>query len=476
MNPVLELVEIQLTRPFDDFIRFFEGEQLPVLLNAPGIKSVRTGPKLLRQSYQSESNEAVSFTQWESLEAHEAFVQSEAAKGFFQRVSHWISGPPIVKHYDVGCKVTVLEQAPEFGEIGAGVQVPPNAARELIRWGLEEEMEKISSKPAFLNYRNWRTGEVRGSSKLFDHRTRFGAPYWQVYRPDYHSILLKAALEAGANLRSGCTVVDYEPGHGTVILESGERVVGDLIVGCDAEPHETGDTCFRAVLKAEVLHQDPELAPLVTNPGFEQWYNMQKEKTYNLLMVIPDDHSMVGYKAPASASDVRKAFAGWNTTTTKLLNLIPEDLERWRLIDLRPVSGWIHPSNRMLVIGDAVHATLPYLAQGAAMAIEDAACLGSLLSKIQSRDKIPEALALFQEIRQTRAHTVQRGSWTNRFFIHMNEGEQYDMREDVFAAGDYPGSPNLMANVLFQDWLYGYDVIRDTQRKWQEKFEKIAKL
>jgi salicylate hydroxylase len=155
-------------------------------------------------------------------------------------------------------------------------------------------MEKISSKPVFLNYRNWRTGEVRGSSRLFDHRTRFGAPYWQVYRPDYHSILLNAALEAGAKLRSGCTVVDYKAGEGTVILESGERIVGDLVVACDgvksiarkaigqaAEPHETGDTCFRAVIPGEVLLQDPELAPLVTNPGFEQW--------------LGPDHHIIGY-------------------------------------------------------------------------------------------------------------------------------------------------------------------------------------
>lgn len=388
----------------------------------------------------------------------------------------------------VGCEVTVLEQAPEFGEIGAGVQVPPNAARELIRWGLEDEMESISSKPTLLNYRNWRTGEVRGSSRLSDHRNRFGAPYWQVFRPDYHNILLKAALKSGANLRSGCTVVGYEAERGTVILQSGERVVGDLIVACDGvksiarkaigqdvEPHETGDTCFRAVLPGEVLLQDPELAPLVTNPGFEQWlgpdhhiigYNMQQGKTYNLLMVIPDDNSMVGYKAPASASDVREAFAAWNSIATKLIKLVPENLEKWRLIDLRPVSNWVHPSNRMVVIGDAVHATLPYLAQGAAMAIEDAACLGFVLSKVHSRDKIGEVLAFFHSIRRERAHTIQRGSWTNRFFIHMNEGPQYDMREEVFAAGDYPGSPNLMANVLFQEWLYGYDVIYDAQQKW----------
>ena len=248
-------------------------------------------------------------------------------------------------------------------QIGAGVQVPPNAARELIRWGLEDEMEKISSKPTLLNYRNWKTGEAHGSSKLSNHKARYRAPYWQVFRPDYHTILLKAALKAGATLRSGCTVIGYEAEKGTVILQSGEKVVGDLIVACDGvksiarkaigqnvEPHETGDTCFRAVIPGEVLLQDPELAPLVRDPGFEQWlgpdhhiigyvsstclirtrligiirYNMQKEKTYNLLMVIPDDHSMVGYKAPASASEVRKAFKGWNPVLVPQLRAVPK--------------------------------------------------------------------------------------------------------------------------------------------------------
>ncbi|KAH6642750.1 salicylate hydroxylase [Boeremia exigua] len=399
-----------------------------------------------------------------------------------------------------GHKVTVLEQAAEFGEIGAGVQVPPNAARELIRWGLEDEMERIASKPGLLNYRNWKTGEARGISELSTHRARFGAPYWQVYRPDYHSILLKAALKAGATLRPGCTVTAYEPEQGTVVLESGERVVGDLVVACDGvksiaraamgqdvEPHETGDTCFRAVIPGEVLRRDPELASLVTTPGFEQWlgpdhhiigYNMQKEATYNLLMVIPDDNTMVGYKAPASASEVRTAFAGWNPVCTKLLTLVPPDLERWRLIDLKPVSKWLHPSSRLLLIGDAVHATLPYLAQGAAMAIEDASALGFCLSSTRTRSRadIAPALRFFHDLRRGRAHAIQRGSWANRFFIHMRDGPQWEMREEVFRAGDYPGSPNLMADSLFQEWLYGYDVVRDAGERWEGRAGGSARL
>ncbi|EMC95135.1 hypothetical protein BAUCODRAFT_149158 [Baudoinia panamericana UAMH 10762] len=401
----------------------------------------------------------------------------------------------------VGHEVTILEQAPAFGEIGAGVQVPPNAARELIRWGLCDKMAAIASTPDRINYRSWKTGKATGFSRLSNHEQRYGAPYWQVFRPDYHTILLEAAIAAGVKLRPGCVVSSYDPPNGAVVLESGEMVKGDLIVAADGvksiarhavgqevEPHETGDTCFRAVIPGEMLLADPDLASLVSTPSFEQWlgpdhhiigYNMQKDKNFNLLMVIPDDEKMKGYKAPATGEEVRQAFAGWSQMTRKLLAMIPEDVERWRLIDLPPVQNWVHPSNRMVVIGDAAHATLPYLAQGAAMAIEDASALGFALSKISKRNKVdlPAALAFFCALRRERAHTVQRGSWTNRFFIHMRDGPQYEMREDVFQAGDYPGSPNLMGNSLFQDWLYGYDVLQDAEKQWQRAHGTVlAKL
>lgn len=220
-------------------------------------------------------------------------------------------------------------------QIGAGVQVPPNASRELIRWGLGDQMEAVCSKPSRINYRNWRTGKPEGFTDMSTHMQRYGAPYWQVYRPDYHKVLLQAAEEAGADLRKNATVVRYRPEEGAVVLESGEVVRGDLVVaadgvksiarkalGRDVEPHETGDTCFRVVIPREVLVRDPELAPLSLDPNFEQFlgpdhhiigYNMQKEKTFNLLMVIPDDRKMKGYKTPATASEVRNAYKGWSS-------------------------------------------------------------------------------------------------------------------------------------------------------------------
>lgn len=156
-------------------------------------------------------------------------------------------------------------------------------------------MAKIASRPNRINYRSWRTGEVRGFSDLSNHESRFGAPYWQVFRPDYHTILLDAAIQAGANLRAGCIVKEYDPPNGSVTLESGEVVKGDLVIAADGvksisrkaigqnvEPHETGDTCFRTVIPGEILLSDPDLAPLVQTPGFEQW--------------LGPDHHIIGYE------------------------------------------------------------------------------------------------------------------------------------------------------------------------------------
>lgn len=153
-----------------------------------------------------------------------------------------------------------------------------------MRWGLETQMEEIASQPDRISYRSWETGKPQGHTDLYNVRERFGAPYWQVFRPDYHKVLLQAAQRAGANIRKASEVKTYLPEEGAVILADGTRVTGDLIIaadgvksiarkaiGIDTEPHETGDSCFRVVIPAEKLLADPELAELSTRPGFEQW-------------------------------------------------------------------------------------------------------------------------------------------------------------------------------------------------------------
>lgn len=103
------------------------------------------------------------------------------------------------------------------------------------------------------------------------------------------------------------------------------------------------------------------------------------------------------------------------------------------------------------------------------MAIEDAVVLGSELSHIKSKDELPRLLQFFYRVRVNRAHAIQRGSFTNRFFIHMEEEEPLEMRRGVFEYGDCPSSPNLMGNTIFQDWLYGYDAAADAAKIWEQE-------
>lgn len=100
------------------------------------------------------------------------------------------------------------------------------------------------------------------------------------------------------------------------------------------------------------------------------------------------------------------------------------------------------------------------------MAIEDASALGTVLSHLNSIEELPNLLQVYLRTRQDRAHAIQRGSYTNRFFIHMSKGPMLDMRNEIFEAGDYNGSPNLMGNTLFTDWLYSYDAVKEAEREY----------
>lgn len=173
--------------------------------------------------------------------------------------------------------------------------MPPNAARELIRWGLGDDMAAIASQPQRINYRDWQTGRPEGYTDFTTVQQKYGAPYWQVFRPDYHAVLVEAATRKGIQVRKGCTVVEYRPSESSVVLANGEVVQGDLVVVADGvkslarrsilgrhlEPRETGDTCFRTVIPTEKMLADPDLAALVKAPGFEQ--------------ILGPDHHIIGF-------------------------------------------------------------------------------------------------------------------------------------------------------------------------------------
>ena len=194
-----------------------------------------------------------------------------------------------------GHKVTLFEAASALADVGAGIQVSPNAARLLRRWGAGPALDAVGVRPHALVLRRYADGARVGYTRWTDMEERYGAPYYHVHRADLHRILVDVALRdtdtdtdtAGVTLRLGARVVSVDPDADTpsLTLVSGEVVRGDLIVGADgvksltqrvvlghANPAEpTGDAAYRAIIPSSLLAADPELRELVDVPEMTGW-------------------------------------------------------------------------------------------------------------------------------------------------------------------------------------------------------------
>ncbi|KAI0052821.1 FAD/NAD-P-binding domain-containing protein [Auriscalpium vulgare] len=409
-----------------------------------------------------------------------------------------------------GHRVTLLEAASAIGDVGAGIQVSPNATRLLQRWGLASALQKSAVCPEAIVFRRYDTGERVGYTRWGSTMARdYGAPYYHIHRADYHAMLLRLAQAApGVQIRLGASVVDVQPdpnaqGGPSVTLASGEVVHADLIVAADgvksrlqavvigreAAPRPTGDAAYRATVPTELMMQDPELREFVETPDMTAWmapgrhlmaYCIRGKKEYNLVLLHPDDGSVESWTADGSAEKMRADFADFEPRVKKLLSFVDSTL-KWRLMDRSPLPTWVHPKGRLVLLGDACHPMLPYRAQGAAMAIEDAAVLGNLLSRISAKEQLPGFLHAYQEIRYTRASEVQSSSRLNQHIFHLPDGPEQRARDaamrDAMAAEFDPaaasnaleGNPNQWADRSKSQALFGYDTDLEADRWWEER-------
>lgn len=135
-----------------------------------------------------------------------------------------------------GHKVTVFEQAPVLGEVGAGIQIPSNSTRLLLRWGLGPHLDGIAVEPESIAIRRWESGDLIGWTQLIpDFQRSFGAPYYVIHRAHLHDALHKLAMELGVKVELGSTVVDYDLDTPSLTLENGSVRHGDLIIGADGK-------------------------------------------------------------------------------------------------------------------------------------------------------------------------------------------------------------------------------------------------
>lgn len=384
-----------------------------------------------------------------------------------------------------GMRVTVLEQADRLGEIGAGLQIGPNASRVLYRLGLEEALSSCALHAQESVRRRWSTGEILTKTTLGAGATaKFGAPYLHLHRADLHRLLLEAATTptgpgqpVRVEVASHVTGLDEsDPDRPAVLTQGGRVFRGDVVIGADGinsrvrrasggptEIVESGDMAYRTLIPAEYVRNDPATSWLFDWPAANFWlgdnrhvvvYPVRDMQFVNVVAVVPiTDDVRSRLKAQVPAREMRDQYRGWDTRLTRLLDHSDDQVMAWALNYQEPFTPW--SARHIALLGDACHSMLPYFSQGASQAIEDAAVIAEELAKADSGSlSVPEALAAYTDRRAERAAAVQRGAVGNRALFHLPDGPDQRRRDDRFR------EHHKESDISF-DWIYAGTPLED---------------
>ena len=353
----------------------------------------------------------------------------------------------------------VLEQAPAFGEIGAGIQLGPNVFRMFDRLGIAEAISRDAVFVDRLAMMDALTGETVTTGDLGKaFRARFGAPYAVTHRADFHRTLLEACEAAEVvTLETDAQVVSVEDMGGMVHarLADGGRREGAFLVGADGlwskvrehvvgdgPPNVSGHIAYRAVLPIEEVPEDMRwnAAALWAGPrNHLVHYPLRRSTLFNLVAVFHSDRYVEGWDSDGDRDELMERFAGVSSRPMALLEKI-ETWRMWVLCDREPVADWSR--GRICLLGDAAHPMLQYLAQGACMAMEDAVSLADALA---ADNDIERAFRSYTQARYLRTARVQL---TARMMgeIYHAEGVRRELRNHVLSSAE------LREGMA---WLYG---------------------
>jgi len=362
-----------------------------------------------------------------------------------------------------GFPVRVLEQAPEFKELGAGIQLGPNIFRAIERIGLKASMLDDAWVPPALEMRDALTGEpITGVPLGEPFRERFGQPYAVTHRADIHGVYLRACQ--GNNLvalENNRKVEDFTDEGDTVSLrlEGGEEVRGRALIGCDGmwsrirqkivgdgAPRVSGHIAYRAVLRRDQVPDDlwrPEVMLWAGPKTHFVHYPLRRGTLYNLVAVFHSDRYVEGWNTEGDSEELWKRFKGQRPEVLRLLERI-ETWRMWVLCDREPVKDW--SKGRVTLLGDAAHPMLQYLAQGACMASEDAVCLADQVAA--APDDVAGAFKAYEKQRYLRTGRVQITARIYGEFYHAG-GVTAELRYNALHGRTAEQAYDGMA------WLYG---------------------
>ncbi|GAA1403386.1 3-hydroxybenzoate 6-hydroxylase [Pseudonocardia kongjuensis] len=320
-----------------------------------------------------------------------------------------------------GRSVRVLEQAPAFGEVGAGLQMAPNATRLLRSWGLLDEVIGRGYLPRRLVMRDAVDGSELTHLDLADAQRRYGAPYVVIHRSDLHAVLLDACRAAGVDLVTDAAVTGVETGAGGATAVGTDRSdSGHLVVAADGlgsrlrgrlsddEPVSSAYVAYRGAIPMSDLADTSELAlddvVVFVGPGCHLvQYPLRRGEMFNQVAVFRSPRALAGEADWGTPDELDAAFAGTCDRVRGALGHLWRD-RWWRMFDREPIGRWA--DGRMVLTGDAAHPMLQYLAQGACQALEDADELAGQLDK--TGGDWDRAVAGYAEVRTARTARVQR--------------------------------------------------------------------
>ncbi|KAK1996669.1 FAD binding domain-containing protein [Colletotrichum falcatum] len=404
-----------------------------------------------------------------------------------------------------GHKVTVLEQAPQLTEVGAGIQIPPNSSKLLQRWGVMDIMSEQAVRPDGISLRRWENGKQIGFTDLSESFVELcGAPYYVAHRAHLHFALYQRAVDLGVTVHLNSKVSDYDPETPCATLANGQKFTADLVVAADglkssargllpsnqvASPNYTGFAVYRATVDVAKMRKIPEVAWILDKPGVHMWigenrhvmtYTIAAGQSFNMVLSHKDHRDPSTWQEKPQEEilrEMRAEFQGWDSQLTKIIGLIDTTI-KWPLMGGTLLENWVADSGRLVILGDAAHAMLPYMSQGAAMAVEDGAALAVTLHGISGREQLRLALEVFQKERKTRTSMMQEASMVNAVLLHFKDGPEQRARdaamEPEVQGRKFAFSPNQWSDPLTQSWAYAYDAEETMLEQWRREADAVS--
>ena len=347
-----------------------------------------------------------------------------------------------------GVEVDLYERADELREVGAAVALSANGTRELYRLGVGEALDRVSTMPTELIYRDGRSGErIAAHPGGAEYRRRFGAPYWGIHRVDLQQGLARAF--GAEHLHLSRTVAGIGDDGRSIAFADGSIVSADVVVGADgvhsvvrdfvagpgSGPVYSGTSAFRGLVPRSALPSlpDPLAIQFWAGPDAHLLHYAlggveRDDDTVNFFAVICGPDTWQGGNREVADGELLAAFEGWHPAVVEMLAAVPQS-PRWPLLSQLPLTQWTR--DRVALIGDACHAMLPHHGQGANQSIEDAVVLADPLAAHGPDD----TLAAYPRLRRARTRAVARSAWETGTLLHLpdDDAEGLKARDARFA-------------------------------------------